>query len=169
MGKGMNINNTEITNFFQMTPFIATSGQPCSKQIKEISNNGYTTVINLAPHTSQDDMPNEGQIIAANFMSYINIPVLYEDPQVEQLEMFCNLMDALRGQKVWIHCVKNSRVAAFIYLYLRYRLGYSHEDARSPMFDQWIMDETWIEFVEEAVDVLEHHRVSFPKAEYSVV
>ena len=151
----------ELTNYFQMTPEIATSGQPDVGQIKQISDMGYTTVISLVPHTSQDAMPDEGKIVAANFMAYINIPVLYEDPQLEQLKMFCNLLDAMKDQKIWIHCVKNSRVAAFIYLYLRYRRGYPHEQARSPMFDQWTMDETWVEFMEEAIEIMEDSQVSY--------
>ncbi len=160
--------HTKITNYFQMTPELATSGQPCDEQIRQISKLGYTTVINLAPHTAQDTMPDEGRIVATNFMSYINIPVLYEDPQPEQLLMFCNLLDALKGQKVWIHCVKNSRVAAFIYLYLRYRLGRSHEEARSPMFDLWEADETWNEFMQEGAALLKQQPVFHGQTNLSV-
>ncbi len=157
-----------ISNYFQMTPELATSGQPCCEQIKEISRQGYTTVINLAPHTAQDAMPDEGKVVATNFMSYINIPVLYEDPQIEQLQMFCNLLDALKGQKVWIHCVKNSRVAGFLYLYLRFRRGYSHAQARSPMFDVWEMDETWTEFMQEAAQMLQQQNSFHPRSSLSV-
>ena len=121
---------------------------------KAISKAGYTTVVNLTPHISQDALPNEGQIVATNFMSYINIPVLYEDPRVDQLQMFFAVMDALADQKVWVHCVRNNRVSAFLYLYLRYHLKYSEERARSPIMERWEMDETWLEFMEESIEAI---------------
>lgn len=153
----------EINNYFQMTPSIATSGQPSADQIKAISKQGYTTVINLTPHINQDVLPNEGQLVATSFMSYINIPVLYEDPQLDQFDMFCKMMDAFSDQKIWIHCVKNSRCSAFIYLYMHFRLGYPSEEARSSMFEQWVPDETWEEFMQEVVDDLEEKGMLFKK------
>jgi protein tyrosine phosphatase (PTP) superfamily phosphohydrolase (DUF442 family) len=149
-----------ILNYVQMTKKIATSGQPSVEEIKAISNAGYSTVVNLTPHISQDALPHEGQIVAANFMSYINIPVLYEDPRVDQLQMFFAVMDALTNQKIWIHCVRNNRVSAFVYLYLRYRLNFTESQARSPIFDNWDMDETWFEFMQESIEELTHTKVS---------
>jgi len=144
------ISELEIVNYVQINELIGTSGQLTSEQIKHISNQGYTVVINLAPHTAQDALPDEGRIVATNFMTYINIPVLYEDPQLDQLKMFCSVMSTLAEQKVWVHCAKNTRVAAFMYLFQRYEQGLSHEQAMSEMFQKWTPDVTWLEFFEEA-------------------
>ncbi|VAW78269.1 hypothetical protein MNBD_GAMMA12-1186 [hydrothermal vent metagenome] len=145
-----NMNELEFVNYVQINDMIATSGQLNDQQIKFISNQGYTTIINLAPHTAQDTLPEEGKIVASNFMTYINIPVLYEDPQIDQLKMFCAVMSTLAEQKVWIHCAKNTRVAAFVYLFQRYEQKVSHHEALSEMFKKWTPDDTWLEFFEEA-------------------
>ncbi len=145
-----NINELDFVNHVQINDMIATSGQLNDQQIKYISNQDYTTIINLAPHTAQDALPEEGKIVASNFMTYINIPVLYEDPQIDQLKMFCAVMSTLAEQKVWIHCAKNTRVAAFVYLFQRYEQRISHHEALSEMFQKWTPDETWLEFFDEA-------------------
>lgn len=144
------LNELEFVNYVQINEMIATSGQLTSEQIKYISNQGYTVIVNLAPHTAQDALPDEGKIVATNFMTYINIPVLYEDPQLDQLKMFCAVLSTLADQKVWVHCAKNTRVAAFVYLYQRYEQGLDHEQALSEMFQKWTPDETWLEFFEDA-------------------
>ena len=48
-----------------------------------------------------------------------------------------------------MHCQVNARVSAFLYLYLRYELGLSDEDASGPVLDAWLpqMDDTWREFL----------------------
>ena len=143
-------NTPEFINYVQINERIATSGQLTEAQIKWISDQGYSTVINLAPHTAQDTLPNEGKIVAASFMVYVNIPVLYEDPQLSQLKTFCAVLNSLADEKIWIHCALNTRVAAFMYLYQRYELGLSHQEALSEMFQQWTPDETWLEFFDDA-------------------
>lgn len=148
------MNTNDILNFVQISENIATSGELTGEQIKYISNQGYTTVINLTPHTAQDALPNEGKIVTANFMTYINIPVHYEDPQIDQLKIFCAVLAAISDQKVWVHCVRNNRVAAFMYLYQRYEQGLSHKQALSERFKQWTPDQTWLAFIEEAESYL---------------
>lgn len=158
-----NMNELEFVNYVQISTMIATSGQLTREQIKYVSNQGYTTIVNLAPHTAQDAMPDEGKIVASNFMTYINIPVLYEDPQLDQLKMFSAVMATLAEQKVWVHCAKNTRVAAFMYLYQRYEQGLSHEQALSEMFKKWTPDQTWLEFFDEAEADLYSSEVSQKK------
>ena len=47
--------------------------------------------------------------------------------------------------KIFVHCVVNFRVSAFMYHYLKLAKGYTDEDARSPMFEKWApyMDDVW--------------------------
>jgi len=163
-----NINELEFVNYVKINKMIATSGQLTREQIKHVSNEGYTTIVNLAPHTAQDALPDEGKIVASNFMTYINIPVLYEDPQLDQLKMFNAVMTTLAEQKVWVHCAKNTRVAAFMYLYQRYEQGFSHDQARSEMFQKWTPDNTWMEFFEEAEADLYTVKISPKKLEIRV-
>jgi hypothetical protein len=53
------------------------------------------------------------------------------------------------GKRVWVHCVMNLRVSAFMYHYLKHACGYTEAAARSPVLPRWEprMDEVWKEFM----------------------
>lgn len=139
----------EIENRIQMTDDIATSGQPTATQFALIARAGYDVVINLAMPDSDNAVPDEGSIVASHGMSYVHLPVPFDQPRSEHLRSFCRLMNAFSGKRIWVHCVVNYRVSAFMYLYLRRYKDYPEEQARSPMFDRWQPNETWRLFLEQ--------------------
>jgi protein tyrosine phosphatase (PTP) superfamily phosphohydrolase (DUF442 family) len=106
-------------------------------------------VINLALADSDRAIADEGRIVAALGMAYVHLPVPFERPTARQLQTFIGLMRALAGDKVWVHCVVNARVAAFMYHYLRWELGYDDERATSPLLRGWRpqMDAVWRDFL----------------------
>ena len=57
-------------------------------------------------------------------------------------------MRAFDGKKVWVHCVVNARVSAFVYHYLRYAKGFDEEAAQSRLLRKWRpqMDAVWRDF-----------------------
>lgn len=137
----------QIRNYVQLTPEIGTSGQPTPDQFGFIADAGYRAVINLALPDSDHALVNEGNIVTALKMAYVHIPVPFDQPTPEHLKLFIQMMDALENGKVWVHCVANYRVSAFLYHYLRLRKGYSQSAARSPMFEQWHPDSVWSAFL----------------------
>jgi len=144
-----------------MTSNIATSGQPTATQIKQIVEQKYSTVINLSSSITNQILANEGEIISSHSMNYINIPVTHTKPQLKQLLLFCSFMDSLEQQKVWIHCARNYQSSAFLYMYLRFKRGFNHDQARSPIFDQWPKDEVWFEFMKMAAEKLQTSKFNF--------
>ena len=66
-------------------------------------------------------------------------------------------MDALAGKKVWVHCIVNARVSAFLFRYLQEHRGMSADDAKTPVLEQWLpqMDDIWKEFIGRAPEQLE--------------
>jgi hypothetical protein len=65
-------------------------------------------------------------------------------------------MQALEGERVWVHCVVNMRVSAFMYKYLRLEKGYDDAAAKNFLLQDWEpkMDAAWRRFMDlEAVDV----------------
>ncbi len=135
----------KILNFHQSTDRIATAGQPGAEQFAEIAAAGYTTVINLAMHDSDNAIPEEGNIVASLGMSYIHMPVPFDAPSAPHVKKFFRLMDALEGEKVFVHCALNARVSAFMYCYLTLKKGSSAAGATSPLLQQWLpqMDTNW--------------------------
>lgn len=132
-----------IRNFVQLTDNIGTAGQPFAGQFERIAENRYEIVINLAMPDHADSIDNEGSIITGLGMSYFHIPVPFNAPKPDHVRLFCSLMDALENRKVFVHCIMNYRVSAFMYHYLNKIRGLDHEASRSPIFNSWKPDEVW--------------------------
>jgi protein tyrosine phosphatase (PTP) superfamily phosphohydrolase (DUF442 family) len=135
----------EITNFVQLTEDIGTSGQPSREQFRAIAAEGFEAVVNLALPTSDHAIADEGSIVTGLGMGYFHIPVRFDEPTVDDVRTFFGVMNALAGKQVWVHCVVNARVSAFLYLYLRQVRGLQEEAARSVVLERWEpkMDTTW--------------------------
>ena len=135
----------EFINFFQPTRRIGTAGQPRPDQFATIASNGYTVVVNLAMHDSDNAIREEGSIVAALGMSYFHIPVPFERPTARHLRQFFGVMDAIKDERVFVHCAVNARVSAFVYQYLTLKEGLEPESATSPLLAQWRprMDDAW--------------------------
>ena len=138
-----------ITNFVQLTDDVGTSGQPQRDQFKLIAQEGYAAVVNLALPTSDHAIADEGSVVTGLGMSYFHIPVEFSKPTIDDLRTFIGTMQALDGKKVWVHCVVNARVSAFMYLYLKHVRGLDDAAARSPVLDRWqpTMDTVWSSFI----------------------
>ncbi len=134
---------SSIRNFVAIDERIGTAGQPTREQFPLIAAAGYLHVVNLAMPDHRESIHDEGTLVTALGMSYIHLPVPFDAPTPEHMRRFCDIMDALSGEKVFIHCIMNYRVSAFLYLYFKYWRGYSEAKARSPMFEHWQPDPVW--------------------------
>jgi len=139
----------EITNFVQLTDDVGTSGQPTREQFGAIAAAGYDAVVNLALPTSDHAIADEGSVVTGLGLRYVHIPVKFEAPTVDDLRTFVGVMRALEGKKVWVHCVVNARVSAFMYHYLRHVRGLDEAASRSVVLERWAprMDDTWRSFL----------------------
>lgn len=147
---------TGIRNFVQMTEAVGTSGQPTAEQFDEIAQAGYSAVVNLAMPDSDDAIADEGNIVTSLGMKYIHIPVPFDAPTKQHLRSFIRVMRAMDGDKVWVHCVVNARVSAFMYHYLRIDKGYDDNAARNQLLRRWEpkMDAVWTKFLQLHKDEL---------------
>lgn len=145
----MSIKN--IFNFVQSTTHIATSGQPEIAEFDYIAQHNYAAVINLALADSDDAIVSEGNIVSGLGMMYFHIPVSFENPQIQQLKVFIQLMKVLQNQqtsqktnqKIWVHCAANYRVSAFMFVYKKLILNASEAEAKSEIFEFWQPDAVW--------------------------
>ena len=145
-----------ILNYHQATDNIASSGQPTKAQFSEISAGGYAAIINLAMPDHEHSIANEGSIVTSLGMTYIHIPVPFDAPNEDHFEAFSAYMDALESRKVWVHCIVNARVSAFLFRYLQDNRGLSAAAAKTPILEQWLpqMDSIWNEFISHAPEQL---------------
>jgi len=144
-----------IPNFLRLSDSVGTAGQPDESQFTAIKGAGYQVVVNLALPDSPQALANERDLVAAHGLEYVQIPVLWDSPQVEDALRFFETMQANTGKKVFVHCIANMRVSAFMYLYRIIYEGMSNEEASQDLHRLWVPDDTWQEFIQ---NVLQRHQ-----------
>ena len=140
----------EITNYYQVSDHVATSGQPTQEQFQIIATADYDAIINLALPTSTNALANEGAIVAGLGMTYFHIPVVWEAPQLDDVQLFFGVMELLKTRRVWVHCALNWRVSCFVYLYQKHILKLPEDEARTPMTELWQPEGVWQQLIQDA-------------------
>ncbi len=144
----------KILNYVKINELISTSGQPKIEELELIANEGFEVVINLAVNTTSNALENEDKIVSSLNMTYIHIPVDFENPKISDLKLFLNILQALGANKVWIHCAKNYRVSAFMYVYHKYILHTPFEQIDLSIFDIWQPSLVWQELMKVQLEDL---------------
>jgi protein tyrosine phosphatase (PTP) superfamily phosphohydrolase (DUF442 family) len=139
---------TNIRNFLRIDEGLATSGMPQPADFAALRQEKFDVVINLAVPTSTNALPNEGELVSAQGMTYVNIPVNFQAPQREDFERFTRMMDACAGERVFVHCAMNMRVSAFVFLH-RLRHGADRAAAEGDLKQIWEPDGVWRDFLNE--------------------
>lgn len=144
----------DIINYIKINENIATSGQPTREQFKKIANEGYEFVINLSVAHSEGRLINEDEIVSDLEMNYIHIPVEFKEPTFKNLKDFIEILSSLKHRKVWVHCIMNYRVSAFMYVFHKYILRTAFEDINLTVFEEWSPDKKWQEIMKVTFDEL---------------
>src|ERR1041384_2774135 len=119
----------DAENTHQVFEWLWSSGQLSERDIAELPALGIEAVINLATPTSSNALAGEAELITRQGIAYVQIPVIWEKPEQYQLQQFFGALRTFENRKVWVHCAKNMRVSAFIYLYRRLVVGEAHDTA----------------------------------------
>jgi protein tyrosine phosphatase (PTP) superfamily phosphohydrolase (DUF442 family) len=143
MGKDLE----NIFNFRQLSRSIATAGQPTALQLASVKAAGYRSIVNLAPGTHENALPNEREIVESLGMEYIHIPVMFDRPTIEDFDRFCDVMRSSQDRSIFIHCAANLRVSSFIYLYRRIYEDVEGETAQIELAKIWTPNPIWQEFI----------------------
>lgn len=140
----------QLPHFVAVSPNLWTSGQPAPADFPFLKASGVELVINLAAPGATDYNSDEAQLVLENGMRYVHLPVIWKAPAVADFRSFIALMEASREQKVLVHCAKNMRVSAFVYLYQILVERETETSARARMQQIWEPDEVWSEFLQRA-------------------
>jgi len=140
-----------VYNYLKISDNLGTSGQVAYDQIQSIKDAGYDVLINLAVASSGANAL-EGYLAAEAGLTYVNIPVSWREPDLRDLQMFFDVMEANKDRKVYVHCFANMRVSAFVYLYRTLVEGVSEEEAMADLHDIWdpAESEQWKGLIEQA-------------------
>lgn len=145
----------EIYNFLPLSDSIATAGQPTEQQFADIKNAGYEVVVNLALPTSTNAIPHEQKLVEDLNIEYVHIPVIWENPTLEDIERFFVVMQANKNKNVFVHCAMNMRVSAFMYLFRIVHQHMNESEARKDLQQIWQPNKTWQQFIQQ---VIEHYQ-----------
>ena len=141
----------DINAYLRISDNLSTSGQIAYDQIELLKEAGFEVVINLAP---ADESRNglEGFLVTQQGMSYVQIPVSWQQPSQRDLQLFFDVMKANKDRKVYVHCFANMRVSAFVYLYRTLHEGISEEDAIADLEKIWDPNsrDQWSSFIATA-------------------
>lgn len=124
------------------------SGQLSADDIARLPALGVGTVINLAPPHASIVLAGEAERVTALGLNYVQIPVDWQAPDITHFEQFAGVMAALGRRPVWLHCAKNMRASAFVYLYRLLVRGESEMQASWPMSQVWTPNPVWQQWID---------------------
>ncbi len=140
---------TDIYNFLPIDARWATAGQPTVAQFTALKAAGYEVIINLGMPDSPRAVPDEAEVVAAQGITYVAIPVLWETPTAADLAAFFTAMSANEDKRCFVHCIANMRVSVFTFLYRVLVLGVPVDEARQTLHQIWEPNPIWHQFIDE--------------------
>lgn len=160
-----------IINFRKINDSVATAGQPTERQLRELKDQGYECVLNLAPYDSRYSLKDEQKLLDSLNIEYVHQPVDFADPLMFDYRRFERNFQRIKNKKTLIHCVANYRVSVFFGHYASKYLGWSQKQCDDYIADIWDVEEfpVWAKFIkslrgERSVDeviaeIIGRHRV----------
>ncbi|MDP3847423.1 MAG: protein tyrosine phosphatase family protein [Pseudomonas sp.] len=139
----------DAENTHQVFEWLWSSGQLSPADIQQLPALGISAVINLAPPNSSNALPGEAELVAAQGLAYVQIPVDWLQPDPAQFMQFVGVLQAFAGRKLWLHCAKNMRASAFVYLYRKLILSETEDAASLPMREVWSPNPVWQNFINQ--------------------
>jgi len=145
---------SSIYNFKHVNNSLVCAGQPTEAQLMQLADENYRVIINLAMPTGKFALPGEETIVAGLGIDYIPIPVVFDNPQLNELLAFINYMELHAGEKTMVHCAANYRASAFTGLYLFNKGELDASQMQSFIEDVWQPDDIWQQFIDESLEYL---------------
>ena len=137
----------ELINLVKWTDQLESSGQPTSNQLAGLVKDNFGVVINLAPPPSEGSIQDEGGIVAGSGLVYVNIPVDWDKPTLEDFQFFTESLAASSGRRVLVHCQINMRASTFTFLYRVVHDGVDPHEAWEKVTQVWVPHDQWMDFV----------------------
>lgn len=125
-----------VRNFQRISDRLASSGQIADEQVPLLREAGYDVVVNLAV-ADEERNGDEGFLVAREGLTYVHIPVDWEQPRLSDVELFFDIMRANAERSVYVHCFANMRASAFVYMYRTLVEGVPEDEARATLDEVW--------------------------------
>lgn len=136
-------------NVMVIRPNLVTAGQPTRESLQGLKAEGYDAVIYLAPGNTADAVADEAEILKAQGIEFVHVPIPWQAPEAQHLQATAEALTRLTGKKVLVHCQLNMRASAVTFLY---RTVYAKEDPATAWADVkklWTPKDQWAKFIDE--------------------
>ena len=137
-----------LPNMVEITPRLVTSGQPSAEALGRLKEQGFEAVIYLAPPTVPDAVREEPLIVARQGLTFVNIPVRFDNPTDEDFARFAAVLRALGERKVLVHCQVNMRASSMVFLYRAVHLKHEPRGAYDAVTRVWVPHGPWKRLIE---------------------
>jgi protein tyrosine phosphatase (PTP) superfamily phosphohydrolase (DUF442 family) len=138
-------------NFVEWRTGLHSAAQPSADWLATVKDKGYDLVVNLAPPQSHGSLREEGGIVGAKGVTYVNIPVNFGNPTAEDFRMFTEVMKAAARKSVFVHCQVNMRGSAFVFLYRVLHEGAEIGETGRKLNGVWAPDNVWKRFIDDTL------------------
>ena len=145
-------------NVVDISPRLVTSGQPSAESLANLKALGFEAVIYLAPPTVQDAVRDEPLIVTRQGLTFVNIPIRFDNPTEADFDTFAGVLTGLENRKVLVHCQINLRASSFVFLYRAIVLKEDPRIAYEAVTRIWQPDAAWRRLIEEQ---LRKHKIAF--------
>ncbi|HIP61682.1 MAG TPA: hypothetical protein EYG98_03920 [Sulfurovum sp.] len=131
---------------------LMTSALPQESDFSLMADDGYEIVISMCQSEDSLTLDNEDAMVTNAGMKYLHLPVDYYEPTMMDYTLLRDILNTIADKKVWLHCTKNYRVSAFMYLYNILERGADRQMAKMSMNSIWKPTDAWENMIEETLE-----------------
>lgn len=140
-----------LPRYLEVRPNIGTGGQPTEAGLRILAQKGYTSIVNFRTAEEMAAIPYEERLAAELGLKYFSIPFRGQEPKEVQAAAFNQLMDALKGEKVFVHCTVANRVGGMMMIRLALREGMDVQAAETEAAKIGLRSEALREFARQVI------------------
>lgn len=148
----------DAPNVVPITAGLVTSGQPSAQALATLGRLGFQAVIYLAPETVADAVKEEPELLAAQGIEFVHVPIPFAAPNEQHFLAVAAALERLHGRKVLVHCQVNMRASSMVFLYRVLRRKEDPALAYEAVAGVWSPGGPWRKLL---VDQLRKHQVDF--------
>src|SRR5450631_3652082 len=115
-------------------------------------------LVTSAQPTVSDAVRDEQLIVTRQGLTFINIPIAFDNPTEADFDNFSSLLNGLAGRKVLVHCQVNLRASSMVFLYRTIVRKEEPRVAYQAVTGVWSPDGPWRRLIEAQ---LRKHKIAF--------
>lgn len=139
----------DAPNVIPITPQLVTSGQPTAASLAVLRQAGFDAVIYLAPGTVPNAIANEKQLLEAQGIEFVHVPIPFGTPTAEHFHAVDEALVRLQGRKVLVHCEVNMRASSMVFMHRVLTLKEDPALAYRSVSAVWSPRGVWRKLIEE--------------------